>query len=235
MIEVNGEEGQFEAVIDTGSSTFWINSELCALPICKTRKRIKATANKTSNLIQVCYGEGEVSGIVIPRKIVLADHLIDNVKVLAVHEISHHIFKGGYYDAVVGLSPMRRNLQNITTLAGSMIKQNTLKENKMALLLQRKPAQGFARFGNLGYLSLGYDISYFDNQSDRYWEIQLDDILVDGRSIGLCDSNCSAIFDSGTSLILGERPKVMELLSFLNISNDCSNLDSAPPITYSTK
>jgi phytepsin len=36
-----------------------------------------------------------------------------------------------------------------------------------------------------------------------YWQMNMGDVLVDGKSTGFCAGGCAAIVDSGTSLLAG--------------------------------
>ena len=61
------------------------------------------------------------------------------------------------------------------------------------------------------------EIKYYAIDSRDYWSLTASDILVDGESIGLCDSGvfgyggCKLLFDTGTSLITAPTEKI-ELL-----------------------
>ena len=61
--------------------------------------------------------------------------------------------------------------------------------------------------------------------------ITFDGMSVNGQPVKMnCGSRCRAIVDSGTSILLGPRQEVSDLLSMLNIAKDCSNINSLPDI-----
>ncbi len=62
------------------------------------------------------------------------------------------------------------------------------------------------------------------------WRIQLDDILIGGKSKGLCPNGCLAIVDTGSSFGAGPTDDLDVLLASLNIASDCSNFRRLPDI-----
>jgi len=51
--------------------------------------------------------------------------------------------------------------------------------------------------------------------------MRAENILVDGKDIGLCPAGCSVIADSGTSLITGPSDDLYTLLESLNVDENC--------------
>ena len=82
-----------------------------------------------------------------------------------------------------------------------------------------------------------------------YWELQLDDVLLDGRSLGLCrprnatleqqaqqpagvSFGCRAAIDTGTSMITGPSHAAETLADRLNVEPDCSVVSPQPTLTF---
>lgn len=63
-----------------------------------------------------------------------------------------------------------------------------------------------------------------------YWMIQIDDILYNGKSLGLCADGCRAAVDTGTSLITGPSRDLETLVGAMNF--DCIDYDGAPDVTF---
>lgn len=79
--------------------------------------------------------------------------------------------------------------------------------------------------GNFPYFPL-FDFLFFPQAGFfsplDYWSINLDNIQVGSTSVGDCDgvfSYCSAIVDTGTSLIVGPEDAVNDLLSAIGTVN----------------
>jgi cathepsin D len=51
--------------------------------------------------------------------------------------------------------------------------------------------------------------------------MRAENILVDGKDIGLCPGGCQLIADSGTSLITGPSDDLYTLLETLNVDENC--------------
>ena len=81
------------------------------------------------------------------------------------------------------------------------------------------------------------DITWLPVVKEFYWEVELDDVLVGGESLRLCqhdrdDGKCRAVFDTGTSLLAAPPEDVSVLLSHIGINPSCDNFDALPTITY---
>jgi len=63
--------------------------------------------------------------------------------------------------------------------------------------------------------------------------IKADNILVDGKDVGLCPPHgCKLIADTGTSLITGPSDELLRLLDMVDVNDKCTNVDSLPTIDF---
>jgi cathepsin D len=69
-------------------------------------------------------------------------------------------------------------------------------------------------------------INYHSVVDQYYWELKADNILINGKDVGLCRNGCKVIADTGTSLITGPSDDLYTLLSTNNLIN------FALPIVY---
>lgn len=66
-----------------------------------------------------------------------------------------------------------------------------------------------------------------------YWEVAMSDIKVGGESLDLCTGvECSAVLDTGTSLIIGEPDMMSAILSGIEVDPDCKNINDLPDISF---
>jgi len=67
-----------------------------------------------------------------------------------------------------------------------------------------KDEQSILSFGAIDDSKYSGEIKYYPVKDQLFWSIQLDDVLVDGKSTGYCQKkgvNCLITPDSGTSAI----------------------------------
>jgi hypothetical protein len=140
------------------------------------------------------------------------------------------VFASGKFDGILGLSFPQLSESGFTPVFDNIIEQGLLEENKFT----------FYYSDDASSLSFGVpppelytgDIQYIDISRELYWEVNMHDILVDGKSLGLCpDHKCRAVADTGTSLLTGPTRAVTTLLHEIG-PIDCDNLSASPNITY---
>ena len=84
----------------------------------------------------------------------------------------------------------------------------------------------------------GFDESLFSEEDftfhnvihKTYWAINFDSVKVNSKSIP--SGGKYAIVDSGTSLLVGPKDIVDEMLDGITVKEDCSNVNSLPDITF---
>jgi len=67
-----------------------------------------------------------------------------------------------------------------------------------------------------------------------YWLVGADYVYVNGKILYTCDFTCPTVIDTGTSIIAGP-PYILDpvINAIGNVSLDCSNVKSLPPIAFS--
>ena len=82
-----------------------------------------------------------------------------------------------------------------------------------------------------GMDSEGYDVMQAHNVVEqKYWALNLTSAAQGTKKIDA--SKYKAVIDSGTSLLVGPKEVVDELISGITVKTDCSNLDSLPDISF---
>merc|ERR1712151_579039 len=68
-----------------------------------------------------------------------------------------------------------------------------------------------------------------------YWLVSVKDIKIGGKSSGACSflTGCESVVDTGTSVLAGPPKAINALIAKIgNVSQDCSNVDSLPVLTF---
>ncbi len=65
-----------------------------------------------------------------------------------------------------------------------------------------------------------------------YWQVEMEDIYVDGQPINICpDNNCKLVLDTGTSVMTGPSETLSNLLDRIPL-NDCNDVNFLPEIGF---
>ena len=70
------------------------------------------------------------------------------------------------------------------------------------------------------------DVYYYNVISKSYWEINLKRIYYDETDLKVCENiKCTAIIDTGTSMLAAPSSILLSLLSYIDVDQNCSNLN----------
>ena len=117
------------------------------------------------------------------------------------------------------------------------MKYDLLKKNIMSFYYTLDDEEdGEITFGYTDQNKYEGDIKYYDVIDKYYWTIKLDDILINGKSIDLCNNKnknyCKAVIDTGTTLFTGPSNDLKILLRKIGVYNNCDGYEKAPTITF---
>eukprot|EP00357_Protocruzia_adherens_P007535 CAMPEP_0115043322 /NCGR_PEP_ID=MMETSP0216-20121206/46804_1 /TAXON_ID=223996 /ORGANISM="Protocruzia adherens, Strain Boccale" /LENGTH=264 /DNA_ID=CAMNT_0002425629 /DNA_START=510 /DNA_END=1304 /DNA_ORIENTATION=- len=155
-------------------------------------------------------------------------------------EISREIgdvFKEGEFEGILGLAyPELANRYD--PIFDTVMSQGLLGKNQFAFYFRTiHDHQSTIIFGEPDPRYYKGNILWVPVVRKMYWEIEMDDILLDNSSRDLCNSDeaetrCRAVLDTGTSLIAGPSEKIATLIADIEIELDCNNVDELPDISF---
>jgi len=140
--------------------------------------------------------EGQSSG-----QIHIKDQKFGNV------EKQSTIFTGKNFEAIIGMAYPALAEKGVLPVFDEMMKQSLLQNNVFAFYLTSKAneSQGLKSDLTLGYYDRAKftgNVHWNDIKFKYMFGVELNDILVNGKSTGLCEGReCLITFDSGTSLM----------------------------------
>ena len=143
-------------------------------------------------------------------------------------------FDDAYFDGIIGLALPGLAQKDSTPLMDSIMEQNLLPSNVFSFYFDRTQnyTKSFISFGSIEPQFYEGDLVYHEVINDKYWQLPLERIKIDGIDTQLCDNNCRAILDTGTSLINGAAQDLFRLIDFLQIDKGCLNYKYLPKITF---
>ncbi|RUS89981.1 hypothetical protein EGW08_002248, partial [Elysia chlorotica] len=244
-----GTPGQpFNVIFDTGSSNLWIPSVHCPRSdvACQKHNKYNNATSKTyrpnGKPFVIQYGTGNVEGYLSTDTITVAGvSVVNQTFGEAVKESQD--FVGTPADGLLGMGFPEISEDQVPTVFGNMVRQKLIPEPVFSFYLNRdeKASPG-------GVLTLGGtdpdhytgDFTFVDVTKKGYWQFDMDRVNVKGEELTLCKSGCSAIADTGTTLIVGPSSEVNALNSQLGGAPtsqglyivDCKKVNSLPDVVF---
>ena len=218
-----------DAVPDTGSFELILASTGC--DGCAPHKLFDRSKSSSfqprGDIVETHFGQGRVRSQVHYDQLTLGQVTVPRQSVLLMQQNELRGFAEASYDAVMGLG-MQNNARSNDTDLSLMSEMGT--HTAMVCYGQRD--------GDPGRLQLGGGIpglNYVEMPviGDLHWALRLDGVSVGGGANLGCDGppHCSAIIDSGTSLIAVPAATLDQLLLTIgDVNPDCSNIDSLPTL-----
>ncbi|XP_062406242.1 gastricsin-like [Sardina pilchardus] len=231
----------FYVHFDTGSTTLWINSIYCKSDACTHHPLYNPQKSSTyysyGQKFSITYGTGSLTGVLAYDTVSMGELTVTNQKIgLSVTEPGSH-FARPLHDGIMGLA-FKPDQQ---TIVDTMIQEGLIEEPVFAFYLSRNSEKGSeAVFGGTDPAHYQGEIQWVPVQQDSHWQLVFDGFEVNHESTGWCDSGCSAIVDTGTSLLEAPPQYADQLLSQLGAYQDnsgqylfdCSVASSGPTLTF---
>ncbi|XP_066110118.1 pepsin F-like [Saccopteryx bilineata] len=211
---------EFQVIFDTGSADLWVPSIYCSSPACLKHStfdpRRSSTFQKTNQPIELHYGSGSMTGV-LGYDTVQIGELVDTAQAFGLSRTeSSKSLEYGAFDGILGLSYPNIALRGTLPVFDNMWKQGLISQNLFAFYLSSNEKKGsVVMFGGVDHSYYKGDLKWVPVTKQGYWQISVDSISVNGKVIA-CDGGCQAIVDTGTSLLIGPRYSVFNILKTIN-------------------
>ncbi|CBI39670.3 hypothetical protein VitviT2T_020762 [Vitis vinifera] len=209
----------FTVVFDTGSSNLWVPSSKCYFSIAcffhnKYKARLSSTYTKIGRPGEIHYGSGSISGFFSQDNVEVGSLVVkDQVFIEATREGSL-TFALAKFDGIMGLGFQGISVGNATPVWSTMLQQGLLHEELFSFWLNRNPNAnegGEIVFGGVDKRHFRGKHTFVPVTQAGYWQFRMGDFLISNQTTGVCEGGCSAIVDSGTSLIAGPTLVVTQI------------------------
>jgi cathepsin D len=239
----------FMVVFDTGSSNLWVPSSTCSItvPACDVHKKYYSARSSTyvanGEKFNITYGSGAMTGFLSQDTLQFGGLTVAKQVFTEATGLPGITFAVAKFDGILGLAFQSISVDNVVPPWYNIISQNLVTTQIFSFWLNDN-----LNSANGGELVLGgVDTTKYTGTptfakltSETYWQFSVDDFSLRETSLGYCGTTgCTAICDTGTSLIAGPSAQVRALnlkLGAVTITNgeaiiDCKLIPVLPNIT----
>ncbi|XP_026435397.1 aspartic proteinase A1-like [Papaver somniferum] len=228
----------FTVVFDTGSSNLWVPSSKCYFSIaCYLHPRYKAskscTYKKNGAHCAITYGSGSISGFFSEDDVKVGDLVVKDQSFIEATQEGSLSFILAQFDGILGLGFQEISVGNAVPVWYNMVAQGLVSEEIFSFWLNRDAKAkdgGEIVFGGVDPKHYKGCHTYVPITEKGYWQFEMGDILIGNHSTGFCKGGCSAIADSGTSLLAGPSAIVTEINYAIGakgiVSTECRDVAS---------
>nr|BAB20970.1 aspartic proteinase 2 [Nepenthes alata] len=210
---------KFTVIFDTGSSNLWVPSAKCYFSIaCYLHPKYKSfkssTYAKNGKSAAIHYGTGAISGFFSQDHVKMGDLVVENQDFIEATKEPSITFVAAKFDGILGLGFQEISVGDAVPAWYNMIDQGLVNEPVFSFWLNRKSEEeegGEIVFGGVDPNHYKGEHTYVPVTRKGYWQFDMDDVLVGGETTGYCSGGCSAIADSGTSLLAGPTTIIVQI------------------------
>ncbi|OWM79808.1 aspartic proteinase A1-like [Punica granatum] len=227
---------KFTVIFDTGSSNLWVPSSKCYLSLaCYFHSKYKSSASSTykknGKSAAIHYGTGAISGFFSQDSVRVGDLVVKNQDFIEATREPSITFLAAKFDGILGLGFQEISVGDAVPVWYNMVDQGLVKEPVFSFWLNRNTEEGEGGeivFGGVDPNHYKGEHTYVPVTKKGYWQFDMGDVLIDGETTGFCGGGCSAIADSGTSLLAGPTTIITQINNAIGasgvISQECKTV-----------
>ncbi|KAK9089722.1 hypothetical protein Scep_028804 [Stephania cephalantha] len=224
---------KFTVVFDTGSSNLWVPSSKCLLSIaCYFHSKYKSSQSKTykenGKSAEIHYGSGAISGYFSEDSVKVGDLVVHDQDFIEATSEPGVTFLVAKFDGILGLGYKEISVGGATPVWYNMLSKGLIKEPVFSFWLNRNTEEeegGEIVFGGSDPNHYKGKHTYVPVTQKGYWQFNMGDVYIGGKTTGFCSGGCAAIADSGTSLLAGPSTIITEINHAIGaaglVSNEC--------------
>ncbi|KAL0444008.1 UNVERIFIED_CONTAM: Aspartic proteinase A1 [Sesamum latifolium] len=202
---------KFTVIFDTGSSNLWVPSAKCYFSVAclfhsKYKSSRSSTYKKNGKSAAIHYGTGSISGFFSQDHVQLGNLVVKDQDFIEATKEPGITFLAAKFDGILGLGFQEISVGNAVPVWYNMVNQGLVKDPVFSFWLNRKGNEedgGELVFGGVDSNHFKGEHTYVPVTQKGYWQFDMGEVLIGGETTGYCSGGCSAIADSGTSLLAG--------------------------------
>lgn len=226
-----------DVIFDTGSANFWVNSALCEEESCEQRAAYDHTKSKdfteVGDYLEVEFGTGIVEGVINQDTVTIAGIVIKAQRIGEITDEVGDVFSQSKFSGILGLAFPSMAAFNFQPVFDSLMSQHALQSNIMSFYYSLDFAEhSTLTLGAIDHSKFNGSLTWVPliRNLEFYWLIEIDDVRIGDKSLGVCSGGCRAAVDTGTSLLTAPSEAMMTMMDEIDI--DCKALYAAPDVVY---
>ncbi|CAD7970772.1 unnamed protein product [Amoebophrya sp. A120] len=247
-IEIGTPPQNFTVVFDTGSNDLWVPGKLCPDACCKNHKAFAPWKSKTFRTTgtrhDLFYGTGAVRAQWGTDHVKLGDIEVPWQGVGVTLRETDFPFKESPMDGILGLGLDMNHYQNKRNfhrpVLDNMLDKKLIEHNQYGFYFSGDPTKpGYMTIGKvdpdkiLGGDKGATKMQWSPVTMKSRWTIDLVDVKAHDSPFGFCPKKgCTALIDTGTSLITAPESNVKDMISVLGVEDDCNGFNNLKPLTF---
>eukprot|EP00391_Amoebophrya_sp_Ameob2_P008176 CAMPEP_0178992674 /NCGR_PEP_ID=MMETSP0795-20121207/6251_1 /TAXON_ID=88552 /ORGANISM="Amoebophrya sp., Strain Ameob2" /LENGTH=646 /DNA_ID=CAMNT_0020684593 /DNA_START=349 /DNA_END=2290 /DNA_ORIENTATION=- len=235
----------FTVVFDTGSNDLWVPGKLCPDQCCKKhrqfRPRESASFTSTGTQQDLFYGTGAVRAQWGVDRVKIGDLVVPWQGVGVTLRETDFPFLGSPMDGILGLGLNMKGFNRTTDfhrpILDNMIDKKLIEHNQYGFYFSGNPEKpGYMTVGKVDLekiLPKSGPMKWSPITMHGRWTIDMVDVKAHGSEFGFCPKKgCTALIDTGTSLITAPQKNLADIISVMGIEDDCNGFDNLKPLTF---
>jgi phytepsin len=226
----------FTVIFDTGSSNLWVPSSKCYFSLAcfvhlKYKSKSSSTYHKNGKPAAIRYGTGAISGFFSEDHVQVGDFVVKKQEFIEATKEPGLTFLAAKFDGILGLGFQEISVGKAVPVWYNMVKEGLVKEPVFSFWFNRNADDGEGGelvFGGTDPNHYKGKHTYVPVSQKGYWQFDMGDVLVGNNTTGFCAKGCSAIADSGTSLLAGPTAIIAEINHAIGaagvVSQECKEL-----------
>lgn len=247
-IELGTPAQKFTVIFDSGSGGLLLPSTKCEDAACTGHRRYQPDKSSTGmqvgwadeplkaveadsddrDVSTIFFASGNAAGEYARDKLCVAD-VCGMVDFVQLTEESDDPFKDAEWDGVMGLGLKISDAEEFNVMKMLLANATDGKAPVLGIYLSNGEDSELS-FGHVNEARLAEPLTYLNISDEGYWQVKMDDLMVNGKKTGICDEKigCQAVVDTGSSMLMAPPHMVEQIEKALDVHENCSNYDTLP-------
>ncbi|XP_070274721.1 gastricsin [Myotis yumanensis] len=237
----------FLVLFDTGSSNLWVPSVYCQSQACTGHNRFNPSQSSTystnGQTFSLQYGSGSLTGFFGYDTMTVQNIQVPNQEFGLSETEPGNNFVYAQFDGIMGMAYPALSEGGATTALQGMLQEGALTSPVFSFYLSNQQGSqdgGAVIFGGVDSSLYQGQIYWAPVTQELYWQIGIEEFLIDGQASGWCSQGCQAIVDTGTSLLTVPQQYLSALLQATGAQEDqygqfvvnCNSIQNLPTFTF---